>query len=473
VTTVVVLDYGSGNLASVARALRTTGTEVVVSADLELARRCDGLVVPGVGAFAACWDQLTRLGGDQVVRQRAEAGQAVLAICVGHQILFAAGVEHAQHCPGLGLYPGTVRQLPTGLLPHMGWNQVRPGQASRLFPDEQSYYFVHSYAALHPGDLPAVARAHWTRHEQTDFIAAVEYGSVVSTQFHPEKSGPVGLALLGRWVDCLGDRPRPTRSAPAHPGHVNPAQASPAAPRPGLVILPAVDIHHGQAVQLRQGVASDERVFGDPVQAARRWRSEGADWLHLVDLDAAFGGSPNREAIAQIVAESGLQVELAGGIRDDASLRAALDTGCARVNIGTAAVEHPDWCDEVIATCGPRIAVALDVRGDGLATRGWTATQPGLWSTIDRLNQAGVVRLVVTDTTADGTLSGLNLDLLARVCARTPAAVVASGGVAGLEDLRRLVKAAPGVEGVIIGSALYLGRFALPEAMAVAQGDRV
>jgi len=236
-----------------------------------------------------------------------------------------------------------------------------------------------------------------------------------------------------------------------------------------LTILPAVDIAGGRAVQLERGVAGSGHEFGDPLAMARRWRAAGATWLHLVDLDAAFGRGSNADLTAQIVVDGGLAVELAGGIRDDATLAAALGTGCARVNLGTAAVEQPDWCDEVIAAYKDRIAIALDVRGDALATRGWTRSAGSLWETIDRLNRAGVARLVVTDTESDGTLSGANLDLLRRVAARTPAAVVASGGVASLADIRALAQLTDeGIEGVIIGTALYLGHFTVEEALAAA-----
>ncbi|MDR0784118.1 MAG: bifunctional 1-(5-phosphoribosyl)-5-((5-phosphoribosylamino)methylideneamino)imidazole-4-carboxamide isomerase/phosphoribosylanthranilate isomerase PriA [Propionibacteriaceae bacterium] len=238
-----------------------------------------------------------------------------------------------------------------------------------------------------------------------------------------------------------------------------------------MIVLPAVDIQYGRAVQLVRGVAESEQVFGDPLEVAKGWRAAGAEWLHLVDLDAAFSRGSNAEAIGQIVAEAGLKVELTGGIRDDASLERALATGCERVNIGTAAVEKPDWCDEVIANFGERIAIALDVRGESLATRGWTATTGDLWTTLDRLNQVGCVRLVVTDTDCDGTLTGTNLALLAKVIARTPAAVVASGGVASLADLEALAAMDPAPEGVIIGSALYLERFTLPQALRAARGE--
>ena len=237
-----------------------------------------------------------------------------------------------------------------------------------------------------------------------------------------------------------------------------------------LIVLPAVDIQYGKAVQLEKGVSSSQQVFGDPLDMAKRWKQQGAEWLHLVDLDAAFGRGSNADQISQIVEESGLKVELTGGIRDDDSLERALSTGCERVNIGTAAVEKPQWCDEVIRAYGEKIAIALDVRGEHLATRGWTATNGDLWETIDRLNQVGCRRLVVTDTDSDGTLTGTNLDLLTRICARTPAPVVASGGVASLDDIRALARLTGiGVEGVIVGTALYIGNFTLHDALRAAR----
>jgi phosphoribosylanthranilate isomerase len=235
-----------------------------------------------------------------------------------------------------------------------------------------------------------------------------------------------------------------------------------------LELLPAVDVQGGQAVQLTQGVAGSEKVFGDPLAAARRWQDAGAQWLHLVDLDAAFGRGSNAEVIAGITAAMDLNVELSGGIRDDASLERALATGCRRVNIGTAALEHPDWCDRAIAEHGDRIAIGLDVRGTRLAARGWTREGGDLWETLDRLNAAGCARYVVTDVASDGMLSGPNLQLLRDVCARTDAPVVASGGISTLDDLRSLRALVPlGVEGAIVGTALYVGNFTLADALAV------
>ena len=235
----------------------------------------------------------------------------------------------------------------------------------------------------------------------------------------------------------------------------------------GLVLLPAVDVAGGVAVRLVQGEAGTETGYGSPLEAALAWQQGGAEWVHLVDLDAAFGRGSNRELLAEVTGRLDIAVELSGGIRDDESLAAALATGCARVNLGTAALESPDWVRSVIARHGDRIAVGLDVRGTTLAARGWTAEGGDLYETIARLDADGCARYVVTDVHRDGTLTGPNLDLLRSVCAVTDRPVVASGGVSSLADLRRLAELRPvGVEGAIIGKALYTGAFTLTEALA-------
>jgi phosphoribosylanthranilate isomerase len=239
-----------------------------------------------------------------------------------------------------------------------------------------------------------------------------------------------------------------------------------------LQLLPAVDVADGQAVRLVQGEAGSETSYGDPLAAALDWHAGGAEWIHLVDLDAAFGRGSNADLladVAQVLSGKGVKVELSGGIRDDASLERALGTGATRVNLGTAALEDPEWTADAIARYGEAIAVGLDVRGTTLAARGWTREGGDLWEVLARLDAAGCSRYVVTDVTKDGTLRGPNVDLLREVCARTDAPVVASGGISSLEDLRVLRALVPaGVEGAIVGKALYAGAFTLPEALDVA-----
>ncbi len=237
-----------------------------------------------------------------------------------------------------------------------------------------------------------------------------------------------------------------------------------------LELLPAVDVADGTAVRLLQGEAGTETDYGDPTEAALTWQEQGAEWIHLVDLDAAFGRGSNRDLLAHVVGRLDIAVELSGGIRDDESLTAALATGCARVNLGTAALERPEWCARVIAEFGERIAVGLDVRGTTLAARGWTQEGGELFETLARLDGEGCARYVVTDVAKDGTLKGPNLELLRSVCRATDRPVVASGGIGRLEDLHSLAELVPdGVEGAIIGKALYAGAFTLPEALVAVE----
>jgi phosphoribosylformimino-5-aminoimidazole carboxamide ribotide isomerase/phosphoribosylanthranilate isomerase len=233
-----------------------------------------------------------------------------------------------------------------------------------------------------------------------------------------------------------------------------------------LELLPAVDVADGQAVRLVQGAAGSETSYGDPLAAALAWQSAGAEWIHLVDLDAAFGRGSNAELLAGVIDRLDVRVELSGGIRDDESLKRALSTGCARVNLGTAALEAPDWVRRAIAEHGDKIAVGLDVRGTTLSARGWTKDGGELYDVLARLDADGCARYVVTDVNKDGTLTGPNLQLLRDVCAATDQPVVASGGVSSLADLAALSTLVPlGVEGAIVGKALYAGAFTLEEAL--------
>ncbi len=237
-----------------------------------------------------------------------------------------------------------------------------------------------------------------------------------------------------------------------------------------LELLPAVDVKNGQAVRLVQGELGSESNYGSPLEAALDFQSAGAEWIHLVDLDAAFGIGSNGELLAEVVGKLDIKVELSGGIRDDDSLRRALATGCRRVNLGTAALENPEWTAKVISEFGDRIAVGLDVRGRTLAARGWTKEGGDLFETIERLDRDGCARYVVTDVTKDGTLKGPNLDLLSSVCEVTSAPVIASGGISSLDDLKALKELVPiGVEGAIMGKALYAGAFTMAEALVVAR----
>lgn len=234
-----------------------------------------------------------------------------------------------------------------------------------------------------------------------------------------------------------------------------------------LELLPAVDVKDARAVRLVQGELSAETAYGNPLEVALEFQAAGAEWLHLVDLDAAFGIGENSAQLAEVVGRLDIKVELSGGIRDDESLARALATGCTRVNLGTAALENPEWTARVIAEHGDRIAVGLDVRGHVLAARGWTKEGGDLFETIARLERDGCARYVVTDVTKDGTLQGPNIELLKEICAVTSKPVVASGGISSLADIAALSALnSLGVEGAIVGKALYAGAFTLAQALA-------
>lgn len=236
-----------------------------------------------------------------------------------------------------------------------------------------------------------------------------------------------------------------------------------------LELLPAIDISDSQAVRLVKGALGTETSYGSPIEQALDFQAAGAEWIHLVDLDAAFGKGSNFELIQAVIGALDIKVELSGGIRDEQSLERALSTNCARVNLGTAALENPDWTAKAISTYADRIAVGLDVRGETLAARGWVKDGGNLWEVLQRLDRDGCARYVVTDVNRDGTLEGPNFDLLARICDATDRPVIASGGVSSIKDLVQLRQMVPnGVEGAIIGKALYAKKFELSEALAVA-----
>lgn len=241
-----------------------------------------------------------------------------------------------------------------------------------------------------------------------------------------------------------------------------------------LELLPAVDVQNGQAVRLVQGEYGTATNYGDPFDAAMGWQQAGAEWLHLVDLDAAFGHGNNREIIRRITTELGIKIELSGGLRDDSSLDEALAMGASRVNLGTAALEDPAWTAKVIEKYGPKIAVGLDVRGEKLAARGWVEEGGNLWDVLEQLEVAGCARYVVTDITKDGTLTGPNTELLTQISQKTGKPVIASGGISTLGDIAKLSSMVnAGIEGAIIGKALYAGQFTLEQALQVASGATV
>ena len=420
-----------------------------MTADADAALNADGLVVPGVGAFEACMTGLRKISGDKIIADRVAAGRPVLGVCVGMQILFARGVEFGRGNHRLRAVAGRRRPAGRPGDPAHGLERRRrthrAPRCSRASTPTTRFYFVHSYAAQQWEGNPD-ALLTWATH-QVPFLAAVEDGPLVG---HPVPPGEERRRRC-RAARQLG---RGTRLTDVP-----------------LILLPAVDVVDGRRCRLVQGQAGSETEYGSALDAAMGWQRDGAEWIHLVDLDAAFGRGSNRELLAEVVGKLDVAVELSGGIRDDESLTAALATGCARVNLGTAALENPQWCAKVVAEHGDQVAVGLDVKIiDGehrLRGRGWETDGGDLWDVLERLDREGCSRFVVTDVTKDGTLNGPNLDLLTDVAERTDAPVIASGGVSSLDDLRAIATLTDrGVEGAIVGKALYAGRFTLPQALA-------
>lgn len=450
---IAIVDYGVGNLPNVQKAFARVGFPAEITADPAAVAAADGIVLPGVGAFARCMENLGAAGLMEPVLAAARRGTPLLGICVGTQMLFEESVEFGR-TPGLGLLPGRVTRLPeTVKVPQIGWNTVTPQYPHPLFagPDGSAAgpgepgqpapfwaYFVHSYAAegVDPGDVAGL-----TEYGRP-FPSVVARGNIFGAQFHPERSSAAGLSLLRRF----GELVRAWR---------------------GFTLFPAIDLKEGRAVRLLQGRADAVTDYGDPVAAAQRWLDAGARALHVVDLDGAFAGRPaNGEAIQAIVAAAraaGVPVQLGGGLRSLEAIGAALDLGVTRAIIGTRALDG-DLMRQALERFGPeRIVAGIDARDGQVATEGWVnVTSIRAVDLAARLRTLGVRHCVYTDISRDGMLTGPNWDGLAAMAA-TGMLVVASGGMSSTADIER-VRSLPGVAGAILGKALYTGAIP-PEAL--------
>lgn len=478
---IAVVDYGMGNLRSVAKALELTGCRVTVTDRPGDLADAAGVVVPGVGAFAEAMRRLTAGGMAAAVADEAAGGKPLLGVCLGLQILFEYG-EEGEGAAGLGLLPGRVVRFPAapGLkVPHMGWNTVEWEGEAPLFAGLTPpvyYYFVHSYC-VPAADVPA-AKAGVARclYGDVAFVAAAWQGNVMGTQFHPEKSGRAGLAILRNFAAiCAGDSVPPAGRQRVPPGRRVAGGRRGAGRAEGerlMLVIPAIDLRGGRCVRLTQGRYDAETVYADdPVAVARDWVAQGAERLHVVDLDGAREGRPVNLGVVRAIANAvEVPVQLGGGLRSAADITQALDAGADRVILGTRALQDEGFLKQAAALFPGRIIVSVDVRGERVAVAGWLEEAP---LTVDeaagRLAGLGFGEVIVTDVERDGTLAGINPDLVRRV-ARHGLRVIAAGGVGSLDDIVILRALAPeGLAGVIVGKALYAGRLNLADALAAAR----
>ena len=441
-----LVDYGMGNRRSVEKALEHVGASVLVSSDPLALAEADALVVPGVGAFPRAMERLRALGLDGFLTERAGAGVPLLGICLGMHLFFERSSELGGS-DGLGIVSGEVRALEVGELktPQIGWNEVRWERSARVLEglgEAGVFYHVHSFVAVPEDPADVLGTAEYGER----FASVVAHGSFVGVQFHPEKSSHDGLRLLANWVARCGQRWR-------------------------VILDPAIDILGGRAVRLVQGDFDQATEYADdPLDAARAWAADGAARLHVVDLDGARGGAPvNLAAVTRIVAETGLPVQLGGGLRSAAAIAAAFAAGVQRVVLGTAAFADAALLDAALAAHGDRVVVSVDVRGGMVSTAGWTKTGSlaAVAAVAARVGR-GVRRFVYTDVDRDGMLGGLDLDALGRVGDAVEGELLYSGGVGSLADLQALVALRhPRIAGAIVGKALYERRFTIAEAEAV------
>ncbi len=448
---IAIVDYGRGNLGSVRKALAELLPEVVVTDDARIVARARALVVPGDGAFADAMGSLERLGLVDPIRAHVAAGRPYLGICLGYQLLFTESEEFG-HAKGLDVLPGTVRRFPPGLkVPHMGWNQLWHDETLPLLagiPTGTYFYFVHSYYPDVSDALRRGGRADRSLRVRAPLPGA---GRARRALRHPVPSGEepgLGAQAAGELRPARGRR----------------------GGRASVIVIPAIDLKGGRCVRLVEGRADTATVFGDdPVAMARRWAERGARRLHVVDLDGAFDGAPRHAEVIRAIVKTvpSVPVEVGGGLRDLGALEAALGTGARWAVLGTAAALDPAVLDAACARWPDRILVGVDAIDGRVAVRGWTDVLPlAAHELASRAAVAGAAGVIYTDVRRDGTGRGPNLEATAALAAGTPVPVIASGGIAGLDDLVHLA-AIPNVAGAIVGRALYTGAVDLEAANAL------
>lgn len=445
---IAIVDYGVGNLFSLCSSFAATGIEAAVTSDPAVIAAADGILLPGVGAFEDAARKLRESGLGEVVKREAAAGKPLLGICLGMQLLFERSYEYGEH-EGLGLIPGSVRPIadviPADLkIPHIGWNPLNFVRRTPIFKyvrEGDCVYFVHSYYAADCGDAVTA-----TAEYGAPLTASVQSGNVFGCQFHPEKSGSVGLGILRAFGELCDARKKP------------------------MTIFPAIDLVGGKAVRLLRGDYAQMTVYSDdPAAVARDFAARGATAIHIVDLEGARdGGTPNLDTVLAIKKESGLFCEIGGGVRTMEVVDRYLGAGIDRVILGTAALEDEAFLRAAVEKYGDRIAVGADIRNGFLAVKGWTErSQVGILEFCEKMVEIGVKTLICTDISKDGAMRGTNRALYAELSRRFDLDITASGGVSSLDDVRALRSL--GLYGAIIGKAYYTGAIDLGEALEAAK----
>ena len=425
---IAIIDYGMGNLRSVQKALQFVGQDAVITSDLDEINKADKIVLPGVGAIGDAMETIRKKGFDKAIYKACDEGKPFLGICLGMQMVFDKSYEYGEH-KGLGLIPGTIQILPDNVKkPHIGWNNLNVKMRAPLFENtgESPYvYFVHSYYL--ETDAPVVSA---TTFYGKEIQVAVQKDNIFALQFHPEKSGDVGLQIL-------------------------------------KIIYPAIDIIDGKAVRLSQGKFDDVTVFNDiPADAAKDWVDAGAEYIHIVDLDGArYGKSFITGIIKDITEKYNIPVQTGGGVRTIQDVEDRINAGASRVIIGTAAVKNPELVKEAVEKFGDKIAVGVDAKNGMVAISGWEEVSD--ISAVDlclKMKDYGVKTVIYTDISKDGMMSGPNIEATKDLIDKTGLDVIASGGVSKMEDLENVESI--GSAGVIIGKALYNGALDLKQVLS-------
>ena len=469
---VVIVDYGMGNLTSVYNAVKFLGAKCKITDNPADIKKAEMLIFPGVGSFTDAMEELKKRRLVEPIKKYIASGGLFLGICLGQQILFEKSEEG--NTAGLGVFKGAVRRFDekTGIkVPHIGWNSVKFKSIKRKsailenIEHESYFYFDHSYYA-DPEDKSIIVAS--TDYGE-DFASVVAKDNIYAVQFHPERSQALGLQVLQNFMKI-----KSTAGSVSKPSAGVSATASPTAPvergrLSKITIIPAIDIIDGKVVRLKQGKFDKEKVYsGDAVAFAMKWKDDGAKLLHMIDLDGARSGVPfNLDIVRSVIEKVKIAVEVGGGLRTEENIEKALKSGASYAIVGTGAVQDEELCRRLLDKYGERIVFAVDVKENKVVIKGWVeSAKIGAIGYIKKLEALGAKRIIYTDVSKDGMMSGPNLEKLKKILKSTSLEVIVSGGISGIQDIRALKKLKQrNLKGIIVGKAIYEGKINLREAI--------